>query len=92
MDSNHARVILKHNKFEVVAIFQFDEKGLPLKTSIDRFGNFDGVMQKRSFVCDLSNYQAHEGLLIPTDIRGCWDFGIEAFYWLHFKIRSVHFE
>lgn len=92
IDSKHARVVLKDSNFEVSAIFEFNDQGLPIRTSIDRFGNFEGKVKKNSFVCNLSNFKLFEGIQVPTDIVGSWDFASEPFSWLHFKIDSVHFE
>ena len=92
IDAQRARIVLKSRNFEVSAIFEFDDSGLPIKTSIDRFGIFDGQIKKKSFVCDLSQFQSFEGLLIPSEIYGSWDFKTEQFCWLHFKITSVHYE
>lgn len=92
MDSNQARVILNDHKFQVSAVFEFDDQGQLVKTSIERFGNFDGKMKKNLFVCELSNFKLFEDLLIPTDITGSWAFTKETFHWLHFKISSAHFE
>lgn len=91
IDSTHSRVVLKNCNFEATAIFEFGTNGLPVKTSIERFGKFDGVVQKKSFVCAVSDYKNFEGLLIPTDIVGSWDLANELFNWLHFKIKTVRF-
>ena len=67
---NRARVTLTDREFQVSAVFEFGSDGLPIRTRIDRYGKF-------------------EGLLIPTDIRGCWDLAGENVYWFHFKIKSA---
>lgn len=85
IDSNHSRVVLKHNNFKVEAVFKFDESGLPTKSTINRFGTFLGKIKKESFECDFLDYKFHQDLLIPTDIRGAWDLAAGPFYWFHFK-------
>lgn len=92
IDSNHALVVLKSSHYLVEAVFEFNSEGLPVKTSIDRFGNFDGKVKKNTFVCELSNFKLFEDLLIPTDIIGSWNLEWEMFSWLNFKIKSVHFD
>ena len=89
---DRARVTFSDHEFQVSAIFEFGLDDLPIKTSIDRFGEFDGQVLKKPFICDLSDFKMFEGLLIPTDIRGCWDLTTEYFYWLHFKIKTVHYQ
>ena len=92
VDANHALVVLQHNGYDVEAIFEFGHDGLPVKTIINRFGNFHGTMKKDSFICDLLDYKLHGGLLIPTDIRGAWNFPEGPFYWFHFKIKTVNYK
>ena len=91
IDSTHARVVLRNCGFEADAILEFNSDGMPIKTSIDRFGNFDGEVKKNSFVCELSNFKKFEDLIIPTDIIGSWNLSNELFSWLHFKIKTVHY-
>lgn len=92
IDSNHARVTFHNSDFQVSALFEFGPDDLPVKTTIDRFGKFDGKLVRKPFICDISDYKVFENLLIPTNIKGCWDLGSELFYWFHFKIKSVHYE
>jgi len=92
VDSHNARVHLKNYDFEVSALFQFRSDGLPEQTSIDRFGTFEKKIQKKAFVCELSNYSTFQGLKIPTDINGSWIISNKPFRWLHFKIQDVQYK
>lgn len=92
VDATHARVVFTNHGLRVAADFEFSKDDLPVKTSIQRFGNFDGIMKKNLFVCEMSQFEMFEGLLIPTNIKGGWDFLTETFYWFRFLITKVHYE
>ena len=77
---------------QAVAMFDFDDEGLPWRITVDRFGIFDGKIEKRPFVIQLSKYQHFDGFLIPTDIVGSWLMADGVFTWLHFKIKSAIFK
>ncbi len=91
VSTHQARVTLRNNGIEVSAVFEFGPDGLPLNTRIDRYGNFEGRMTKKPFVCIFSKYKTMGGLLIPSDIIGGWDLGNEIFNWFHFVIKTVRF-
>ena len=91
IDAQHARVVLSDSGFKVAAVVEFNDQDLPVKTSIDRLGEFDGEMKKVSFVCELSNYNRFDGLLIPCTVNGYWDLPEEKFYWLCFQVTKAEF-
>ena len=92
IDSKSSRAVLVSQNMQAIAIFDFDEDGLPWKVTVDRFGTFDGKIEKRPFVIRLSKYQLFEGFLIPTDIVGSWLMSDAEFTWLHFVIKSAAFK
>ncbi len=91
IDSHRARATMNYGGIEASGVFQFNERGQVVSFEAERFGDFDGVIRKETWLITVDDYKEFEGVKVPTEGGVTWKLKEGDWLWYRFVVEDIEY-